>query len=98
MLQVGFQSKINNRLVNSVDPDKPSRPDLHCLQIQSTLVISNSKGLCEILRDIRTSTYHICRIEETVNRPTIFNKCICNLAPEVRYILKILRKREEIAL
>ena len=25
--------------------------------IQSTLVISNSKGLTEILRDIRTSTY-----------------------------------------
>ena len=30
--------------------------------IQSTLVISNSKGLSEILRDIRTSTYQICRI------------------------------------
>ena len=27
------------------------------IQIQSTLVISNSKGLTEILRDIRTSTY-----------------------------------------
>ena len=27
------------------------------LQIQSTLVISNSKGLTEILRYIRTSTY-----------------------------------------
>ena len=25
--------------------------------LQSTLVISNSKGLTEILRDIRTSTY-----------------------------------------
>ena len=33
------------------------------LFIQSTLVISNSKGLSEILRDIRTSTYQICRIE-----------------------------------
>ena len=31
--------------------------------IQSTLVISNSKGPSEILRDIRTSTYQICRIE-----------------------------------
>ena len=30
--------------------------------IQSTLVISNSKGLSVILRDIRTSTYQICRI------------------------------------
>ena len=65
--------------------------------IQSTLVISNSKGLCEILRDIRTSTYQICRIEETINRPTIFNKYICNLTPEVRCILKILWKRGEIA-
>ena len=33
-------------------------------KIQSTLVISNSKGLSEILRDIRTSTYQICRIGE----------------------------------
>ena len=32
--------------------------------IQSTLVISKSKGLSEILRDIRTSTYQIYRIEE----------------------------------
>ena len=32
--------------------------------IQSTRVISNSKGLSEILRDIRSSTYQICRIEE----------------------------------
>ena len=33
-------------------------------EIQSTLVISNTKGLSEMLRDIRTSTYQICRIEE----------------------------------
>ena len=33
-------------------------------QIQSTLVISNSTGLYETLRDIRTSTYQICGTEE----------------------------------
>ena len=33
-------------------------------QIQSTLVISNSKGLYETLRGIRTSTYQICGNEE----------------------------------
>ena len=37
------------------------------MQLQSTLVISNSKGLSEILRDIRTSTYQICRIGEKTN-------------------------------
>ena len=58
--------------------------------IQSTLVISNSKGLSEILRDILTSTYQICRIKEKMNRTATFNKCICNLTPEVRDILKIL--------
>ena len=31
-------------------------------KVQSTLVISKSKGLSKILRDIRTSTYQICRI------------------------------------
>ena len=66
--------------------------------IQSTLVISNSKWLSEILRDIRTSTYQICRIEEKINRTTTFNKCIRNWTLEVRDILKILWKRGEIAI
>ena len=35
--------------------------------VQSTLVISKSKGPSETLRDIRTSTYQICRIEENTN-------------------------------
>ena len=34
------------------------------LLLQSTLVISNSKGLSKILRDIRTSTYQIYRLQE----------------------------------
>ena len=34
--------------------------------IQSTLVISKSKGLSKTLRDIRTSTYQICSIEEKI--------------------------------
>ena len=42
--------------------------------IQSTLVISNSKGPSETLRDIRTSTYQICRIEESTNQTTKFHK------------------------
>ena len=33
-------------------------------ELQSTLVISNSKGLYETLRDIRASTYQICGTEE----------------------------------
>ena len=65
--------------------------------IQSTLVISNSKGLSEILRDIRTLTYQICRIEEKLIRLTTFNKYMCNWTLEVRDILKILWKRGEIA-
>ena len=55
-------------------------------QIQSTLVISNSKRLSEILRDIRTSTYHICRIEEKITRTTTFNKYMCNWTLEVKDI------------
>ena len=65
--------------------------------IQSTLVISNSKGLSEIFRRIRTLTYQICRIEERLIRLTTFHKYICNWTLEVRYILKILWKRGEIA-
>ena len=33
-------------------------------KVQSTLVISNSKGLTETLRDIRTSTYQSLKSEE----------------------------------
>ena len=36
-------------------------------QIQSTLVISKSKGPSKTVRDIRTSTYQICSIEEKNN-------------------------------
>ena len=58
--------------------------------IESTLVISNSRGLSEILRDMRTSTYQICRIDEKLIRLTTFNKYMCNWTLEVRDILKIL--------
>ena len=46
--------------------------DYRCLQIQ------------EILRDIRISTYQICRIEEKINRKITFHKLICNFTPEIR--------------
>ena len=47
---------------------------LHCWSIQSTIVISKSKGPSEILRDIRTSTYQMCRTEENTNQTTKFHK------------------------
>ena len=67
--------------------------------LQSTLVISNSKGLSETLRDIRTSTYQIFRIEEKIIRTTTFNKYICNWTLEVRdiHVSKILWKRGAIS-
>ena len=40
----------------------------------STLVISKSKALSELLRDIRISTYQIGTTEEKINRQTTFNK------------------------
>ena len=49
------------------------------LELKSTLVISNSKGLTETHRDIRTS-------RKTTNWTTTINKWICNLTPEVRNI------------
>ena len=41
--------------------------------------------------------YQICRIEEKLNRTNTFKKWICNLTSEVRDMLKILWKTEEIA-
>ena len=40
------------------------------IYVQSTLVISKSKAPSETLRDIRTSTYQICRIEKKNNQTT----------------------------
>ena len=42
-------------------PVKARNPGIY---VQSTLVISKSKGPSETVRDIRTSTYQICSIEE----------------------------------
>ena len=68
-------------------------PCFETKKVQSNLVIPNSKALSEILPDIRTSTYQICRIEEKLIRLTTFNKCMCKWILEVRDILKILWKR-----
>ena len=57
------------------------------INIQSTRVISNSKGLSEIIRGICTSTYQICSIEEKLIGLTTFNKYVCNWTLEVRDIL-----------
>ena len=57
---------------------------MRTVHIQSTLVISNTKRLSEILRNIRTSTYQIYRIEEKIIRTTTFNKYMCNWSLEVR--------------
>ena len=66
-------------------------------QLPSTLIISKSKGLSEIIWDIRTLTYQICRIKGKLNQTATFSKWICNVTPEVVDILKILWKRGEIA-
>ena len=61
--------------------------------IQSTLVISKLKGSSETLRDIRTSTYQIRRIEENTNRTTKCHKLTCNLTPLLEiYIENIVEK------
>ena len=65
--------------------------------MEATLVFSNSKGLSGTIRDIRTSTYQIFRIENKIIRTTTFNKFICNWTLDVRDISKILWKRGEIA-
>ena len=44
--------------------------------IQSALVISNSRGLSEIHRDTRTSTYQISRIIEKKNLTAKYLKLI----------------------
>ena len=72
----------------SAQCSKPIMMRIHkiVLDIQSNLVISKSNGPSETLRDIRTSTYQMYRIEETTDRTTKFHKLTCNLTPLVRNI------------
>ena len=46
----------------------------------------NRKGLSKTLRDIRTSTYQICSIEEKTIWTTKFYKWLCNLTSLIRNI------------
>ena len=67
-----FQEKIGGKFLSLIC----LRDDMHvdtaynaavadtASEIQSTLVISKSKGPSETVRDIRTSTYQICSTEE----------------------------------
>ena len=65
--------------------------------IQSTPVVSKSKGLSKIFRDIRTSTYQILKIEEKEFKQLhLTNLYVIGLL-KLRDISKILWKRGEIA-
>ena len=63
----GFQSAETKILFLSATSTEREKNRLKSVELQSTLVISNFKGLSEILRDIRSSTYQVCRIEEKNN-------------------------------
>ena len=67
-------------------------------EIQSTLVISNSKRLSETLRDIRTSTYQICGNEKNNKSNSTFTNeyVICLLKLEIYW--KYCGKEEKLLL
>ena len=72
-LKPGSARSVDNRLI-----DWATRaPITEGFKLQSTLVISKSKGPSETLRHIRTSTYQICRMKENTIRTTDFRKWTC---------------------
>ena len=63
--------------------------------IQKTLAISKSKRPSELLRDIRTLTYQICRVEENTNRkPNFTNKYVIRPIKLETYSKNIVKKRK----
>ena len=75
MLLEGRSRNMNSRLMIVNQGERGRYINIYIyIYIQSTLVISKSKGPSETLRDIRSSTYQICRIEENTNGTTIFHK------------------------
>ena len=66
---------------------------LFCIQLQSTLVISKSKGPSKTLRDIRTLTYQICSIEgKQFEQPNFTNDYVNWLLLLEIYIENIVEK------
>ena len=66
---------------------------IHVFYLQSTLVISKSKGPSKTLRDIRTSTYQICSIEEKqFEQPNFTNYYVLWLLWLEIYIENIVEK------
>ena len=65
MYFLGFASLSRPKVLHGVE---------HLKKVQSTLVISKSKGPSKTLRDVRTLTYQICSIEEETIRTTKFHK------------------------
>ena len=63
---------------------------------QSAFIISKSMGLSEIFEISVSRHIRFAELRIKINRTTTFHKCICNLTPEVRDVLKILWKRGEI--
>ena len=68
-----FESKIKDSSTQRPRISSENADSLICL-VQSTLVISKSKEPSETFRDIRTSTYQMCKAEENANRTTKFLK------------------------
>ena len=68
--------RLGSSMTNVLHTWKPKKKK----NIQSTLVISKSKGLSKILRDIRTSTNQICRNEEKnekcIEQPNFTNEYV----------------------
>ena len=69
-------------------PQRFQSPLVFEFLVQSTLVISKLKGPSETLRDIRTSTYQTCSIEEKATWTTKIYKWLCNLTPLIRNIIE----------
>ena len=83
------------------ESERKRKSERHCRNIKRRNTADSRyleiQGTPEILRDIHTSTYQICKIEEKINRTTAHHKWICNLTPEDTDALNVLWIRGEIA-
>ena len=73
-IQEAYHEHFFTNVVKNGVADKMQIRYICFFTVQSTLVIWKSKGPFETHRDIRTSTYQICRIEENTNGTTKFHK------------------------
>ena len=82
----GLKKEFETAVINETSVFEPLKFYCICISLRRIPCLYLILGPFETLRDIRTLTYQMCRIEENTNGTSKFHKWTCTLSPLVRNI------------